>query len=114
MITLATLPQATAQQVYDQVKAHLLTQMKKSTTTKGLCQYRSKKDRRCAAGCLISDKEYDVRMENTTWDILVNRKQVPSVHNRLIRHLQLVHDRWPVSAWRAQLERVALKYNLIP
>jgi hypothetical protein len=52
MITLETLPQATAQEVFDQVATHLLTQRQRSTT-KGNCAYRGDDGLKCAAGCLL-------------------------------------------------------------
>ena len=72
MITLKTLPQATAQEVFDQVAKHLLTQMKKSVAkraaesasdSKDYCMYRGFDGTKCAAGCLISDDEYKPEFE---------------------------------------------------
>ena len=56
MITLATLEQATAQQVFTQVKNHLLKQNEKSMIN-GICAYRGSNGLQCAAGCLMSDEE---------------------------------------------------------
>ncbi len=54
-ITLATLPEATAQEVYSQVRKHLLTQKMKSIEEGKGCVYRGPDGLMCAAGCLISD-----------------------------------------------------------
>ena len=71
-ITLKTLGQATAQEVFDQVSSHLLTQMKKSINPKNpsLCVYHADSGLKCAAGCLISDDEYTPRMAALGWDLL--------------------------------------------
>jgi hypothetical protein len=116
MITLATLPQATAQQVYDQVKAHLLKQMKKSTNPIVLmeCLYRGANGLKCAAGCLISDEEYSSNMENRTWKELVDKELVPADHRALINMLQEVHDCREVDEWHKGLSIVANYFKLIP
>src|SRR5690348_12910594 len=101
-ITLATLAQATAQEVFDQVAVHLLKQYRRSIDEKGNCFYRSVsyggKTLMCAAGCLIADHEYRPEMDSgggtgTTWHALVRRQLVP-VHatEMLIAELQRVHD----------------------
>ena len=61
MITLKTLPQATAQEVFDQVTQHLLKQGKAARSGTGACRYRVEtrgEILKCAAGCLIADDEY--------------------------------------------------------
>lgn len=61
MIALKTLAQVTDQEVFDQVKTHLLSQKVKSMsrTLEDTCAYRSANSLKCAAGCLIGDDEYD-------------------------------------------------------
>jgi hypothetical protein len=116
MITLATLPQATAQQVYDQVKAHLLKQGKKSTNPIVLmeCLYRAPGGLKCAAGCLISDEEYNPQMEGRPWRSLITIKLTPSDHELLITELQYVHDDHDPEEWAQQLKDLANRHNLIP
>lgn len=116
MITLATLPQATAQQVYDQVKEHLLKQMKKSTGQNNtlLCMYRGASGLKCAAGCLISDDEYYPKMEEVSWDDLVTDDKVTPIHSALISELQDLHDFCSPEHWGTYLTNLAQKYNLIP
>ena len=66
MITLKTLPQATAQDVFDHVTQHLLKQGKRSVSSTGACQYRTEQAEgvlKCAAGCLITDDEYNSKFE---------------------------------------------------
>ena len=66
MITLKTLGKATAQEVFDQVATHLLTQNERSLDGAS-CSYRNCDGLKCAAGCLISDDEYDNQMEGIDW-----------------------------------------------
>jgi len=50
MITLATLHLASAQEVFTQVKNHLLSQNRKSLLSKDICGYRGQYGTACAAG----------------------------------------------------------------
>lgn len=68
-ITLATLAQATEQEVFDQVARHLLAQGVQSTMMRldgvsTTCQYRGEGGRKCAAGALIGDDEYRPWMDS--------------------------------------------------
>lgn len=112
MITLKTLPQATAQEVFDQVATHLLTQNKRSERG-GRCTYQGINGTKCAAGCLISDDEYIPEMENIGhWAKLISQNLVPENHALLIRNLQIVHDGYVPLEWKQELKRVADNYNL--
>ena len=105
-ITLATLPQASAQQVFDFVCHHLLTQQQASTDASGDCVYHSAKGTKCAAGCLIDEDEYIREMEKTTWGRLVGYGLVPEAHRELISHLQNIHDDCAPESWKAELRKV--------
>lgn len=114
MITLATLPDATAQEVFDQVVTHLRQQGKKSKGRYG-CAYRSeKKDGNtlmCAAGCLISDEEYDKeRMEGKDWS--TSNAWIPTEHARLIKSLQFTHDVDDVEEWEEGFQSIAERHHL--
>lgn len=98
MITLKTLPQATAREVFEQVKEHLLRQGKRSEEEPDKCLYRFG-GLSCAAGCLIGDSEYNEAMEGENWRWLINRGYVPDVHKYLIASLQRIHDKYPVDQW---------------
>lgn len=111
MITLKTLPQATTQEVFDQVARHLIKQGKKSTRADGDCQYR-KGNLKCAAGCLIKKSEYEERWENTTWGGLVARGWVPPEHQELIGELQAIHDDYDVKNWELALDKLAVQKSL--
>lgn len=120
MITLAILEQVTAQQVYNQVKGHLLDQKEQCITTKG-CVYRNDSGLKCAAGSLIGNSEYLPEMDEhsedngTSWGDLVERGLVPDTqHNKLISDLQVVHDVEQPMYWEKELMRVALEHDLEP
>ena len=111
MITLKTLPNATAQQVFDQVAAHLMAQRQLSSDAYGICQYRHG-NLMCAAGCLIGNGEYDESYEKLgSWGSLVAREIAPRDHIFLIQDLQDVHDEYNVREWPSILKRVSVKYD---
>lgn len=114
-ITLKTLPQATEQEIFDQVKNHLLTQNKASMREGGTCVYRGPNGLKCAAGCLIGDDEYLPEMDRaygTTWLALAGRGLVPQEHKDFIIELQNVHDDWSPSSWPDKLNKLAGKKGL--
>lgn len=134
-ITLATLPNATAQQVFDYVVAHLRKQGRKSALGaiereggQASCQYRMTANDgtvlRCAAGCLIADSEYIAAREGSSWaylsgvydkaDIIIPLKEtrVPNQHALLIKSLQHVHDNIEIPLWEEHFERVAKENTL--
>jgi hypothetical protein len=112
MISLQTLHKATAQEVFDQVASHLLTQKSKSQDDELSCRYRGNDGTSCAAGCLISDSEYNEIMEGQTWQTLVYNKRAPDAHMYLIAELQAAHDNAAEGLWKLQLELVAKNNGL--
>lgn len=115
MITLATLEDATAQEVFDQVALHLLNQNTSSRVYNkdgSYCAYRGNRGLKCAAGCLIGDYEYNKRLESNTWFDLVHLKKVPDTHKWLIRELQKIHDEYDVFQWREELATIAQLFQL--
>ena len=112
MITLATLHQATAQQVFEHVARHLITQNKKSEDYETqTCKYRDC-GQKCAAGCLMSDEEYSFWFEGREWEHLVAAGLVPDCHGELISRLQTVHDKSNPPQWRAKLQLLAKELSL--
>lgn len=105
MITLATLEQATAQEVFEQVKKHSIEQPFKSMDEES-CLYRDGKGHKCFAGCLIADDEYIPEMEVWSWDSLVRRGLVPDKHKDLIIRVQKIHDHTHPEAWPLKLSSV--------
>lgn len=117
-ITLATLAEATAQEVFDQVATHLLKQNEQSRSADDWCAYRGANGLMCAAGCLIADDEYKVAFDtggnapSKGWDSLIADGFVPRAHSELIQGLQHVHDCYPPDQWRSALARTASGFGL--
>ena len=113
MITLKTLPEASRQEVFDQVVDHLLTQNKVSQNSDGLCVYKNEEGLKCAAGCFISDEEYDgYKMEGNEWDFLAKTGLVPRMHMTLIKRMQDVHDMGLPEEWEGALKYLAQEEKL--
>ena len=110
MITLATLPEATEQEVFEQVSRHLLTQYETSSNG-GSCKYKYD-DLKCAAGCLIGPDEYSESLECNNWDELAIKDLVPMKHHIFIRKLQALHDSLLPNVWKSNLIALGKKYNL--
>lgn len=109
MITLKTLPEATSQQVFDQVAVHLLKQNATSELHSGDCAYRGLNGLKCAAGCLISDDEYKQDFEGCRWNDIAGKG---SNHFDLIRELQVLHDFYEPVYWREKLSFIANDFGL--
>lgn len=113
MITLKTLPQATAQEVFDQCATHLLTQGRKAQREESTeCMYRTADGLTCAAGCFIAADEYNPAFEGKKWFGLARDGLVPREHQKLINELQSMHDDAYVADWPKALRRVAAYYGL--
>ena len=116
MITLKTLQEATAQQVFNQVTTHLLKQNCRSVgrSVVGIesCMYRGDITLKCAAGSLIGDDEYLKSMEGGNWLYLVMKGVVPVYHSQLISQLQSVHDGFTPDLWVENLKNTAKEYGL--
>lgn len=115
-ITLSTLSKATAQEVFDQVAKHLLKQNSQSFGSCGGCAYRGVDGTQCAAGCLISDEEYDPIWDKNgnQWYTLISEEKVPKDHGTLICELQRVHDNYEPDLWLRELDKLADNYGLVP
>lgn len=111
MITLKTLPQATAQEIFDQVARHLLTQNEQSVDEVGNCLYRCGK-LKCAAGCLIADDEYSAAFEGDLWNSLVATNGITEKHRLLIQTLQCTHDDFAPPEWSVLLGDLAERFGL--
>jgi len=109
----------TKQETFDTVVAHLRQQGRKAEAPRKsygyFCTYRSPDGRKCAAGCLIPDDEYDSVMEGKfVHDPGVVRDCIERHGHdvKLVRALQVVHDADDVSAWERALELVAEEHCL--
>ena len=113
MITLKTLPQATAQEVFDQAAKHLIAQGERSTEHDGTaCLYLSPDGLKCAAGCFIGDDEYTGEYEANDWAILIDEEVAPQIHDALIINLQSIHDRHQPCEWPSLLQELAESLGL--
>lgn len=121
--------QLSAQQIFDRVATHLLTQGRRSlrfrpgSSLPEGCAYRGTEGLRCAIGCLISDESYDPRMEGRSVHYLVEdnagRATFPDLeplwpHYELLRRLQKVHDESEPPFWLGQLRAIASEFGLSP
>lgn len=109
------LNELTAQQVFDRVARHLLTQGEKATAFSRLaCMYRTDTGLKCAAGCLIPDAEYYDNLEYKSWGELRAEGIVSPAHSLLILSLQRIHDNNGPSLWLEKLQDLASKNDLSP
>jgi hypothetical protein len=115
MITLATLHEYTAQEVFDYISNHLLSQAEKcegfDDDMNPVCVYRNTSNQCCAAGCLISPEEYGESIEGKDWNTLMNNGKVPVIHHGLISSMQKVHDTHKADDWYKALKEVARIYD---
>lgn len=115
MITLKTLPQATAQEVFDQVTNHLLTQNQACMSycfNVTSCSYKNEEGLKCAAGCFIADEEYHGMMEGKSWTSLVDMGLAPEAHQTAISSYQKLHDEVDPKYWREMLEEYSKRHAL--
>jgi hypothetical protein len=120
MITLATLEHATAQEVFDQIAAHMLKQKARSMVEDDVCAYRGEGGLKCAAGCLISDEEATrfkpgFNLNTLPWSCLVSRGMATDKHKRLISEMQAIHDNPhfdPKHDWLVEIKKLAKKKEL--
>ena len=92
---------ATSQEVFDFVAHHLLTQNEKSIRG-NLCSYKAQKNLKCAAGCLISEDNYDTGFEGLGWNEVSNKLGMLN-HCSLVADLQGLHDHTIVRKWKNEL-----------
>jgi hypothetical protein len=103
------------QRTFDRVAKHLLKQGCKSHHPMKGCLYRGPRKTMCAIGCLITDREYDKKMENKCVSSLL--KYFPKLHRfakveSLLDYLQSVHDKNEPENWKEELRGVARRFNL--
>lgn len=125
MITLKTLPEASLQDIFNQVAKHLLTQNAKSQLSLShsgvkskACAYRGEESRQCAIGCLIADEEYKFAMDgtgDTSFMGLVAEGYFPTVDEEkadFLINLQYIHDAPDPEQWEERLLQLAIDYKL--
>lgn len=113
--------QLTKQEIFDTVVAHAHAQKYHSFfSDSDDCAYRGMNDTKCFIGALITDDEYDEKMEYSSAVDLIDANLFPA---RLIfdgcesfyNSLQCIHDLYDVEDWESEFklfaERYALKYE---
>jgi hypothetical protein len=121
-ISVDNLAEATAQEVFDFIAAHLLRQDRKAgVTIEGgfSCRYKDASGAKCAAGSLIPDDKYVPQMEERPWFGTYCKKagvtqafEFSENHAGLINSLQALHDNDNVGTWKANLSYLAKRYEL--
>ena len=115
---------ATAQEVFDYVIGHLVSQGKQSIQMEGgeSCAYRGDNGAKCAVGVLIPDEVYNDVMEGDSVDGLIENFPRECMitgikkHKDILNSLQNMHDSF--SAWQNQdsfsrkAQHIADLYNL--
>ena len=107
----------TTRQIFDRVKAHLLTQRKKAIDETGDCVYLADNGLQCAVGCLIAPDEYSKEMEGLP--VYELDKINPSFKNfdlgnseqsTILELLQAIHDSNDVDEWENELNRLENRF----
>lgn len=112
----------TTQEIFSQVRKHLLTQMAVSTISNGRteqCAYRGGVGRMCAAGCLITDESYQPQIEgqlvgSPAVNDALTRSGVPVSALELVRRMQSIHDGLAPTRWMEKLNKLAEDHGLEP
>ena len=110
----------TAQEVFDTVATHLLTQNERSLRPDGCaddCAYRGDKGMKCAVGVLIPDDVYTPHMEGKSISAVQSSAHALGHlrrHMALLLALQQLHDTNLVGDWPRSLRETARFFNLSP
>ena len=82
----------TAQQTFNKISKHLLTQLEVSATNQQ-CLYRMNSGLQCAVGCLIPDDQYYGALEGNSVEHIVGQVPALQFHDfYTMTQLQLLHD----------------------
>lgn len=107
----------TRREVFEKVKAHLLSQNGRSRNGLGDCLYRGPGDMKCAVGCLIANEHYNLGLENKlVFDSEVRasleKSGVPTDHCtiNMLSALQVCHDDEEVNDWPEYLDAIERRY----
>jgi hypothetical protein len=110
----------TLQRTFNKVCRHLLKQNKKAKRG-DTCVLRDSQGNKCAAGCLIPQKDYSKYgklfeecslVSGTVWSDFDEYLQEKGHDLRLVRELQNVHDDFHPNKWKSALNEVAKQFNL--
>lgn len=108
-------------EVFEKVKAHLLTQGKRSMgprndeTNTIRCAYRGDNGAMCAIGCLIPDELYSPTLEghdSSHCDIrtVLAKAGFESIDKSMLSVLQRMHDGYSPDMWTIELDRIEARY----
>lgn len=114
-----------ANEIFDRVKDHLLTQGVRSSRPMiadngyrhTMCTYRGPEGRSCAIGCLIPDEAYDETIEGLSATSIDFKKAIKFATKEpadflysMLDDLQWVHDECDPVEWEATLTDVENRY----
>lgn len=105
------------QRLFNKVARHLLKQGVRAANGELMtCQYRTSDGKRCAVGCLISDRYYKPGMEG--WDVIglidegFNLPSSIIENGRFLADLQDIHDGYDPGVWPDRLREFAIERDL--
>jgi hypothetical protein len=114
----------TPRQIMERVRAHLLTQNKRSVDEDDHCRWRVERPGHvtlmCAVGCLIPEELYTAKMERVStlealfacYPDVADAIGATDNNTQLLYELQSVHDHYGPSLWPAALRNVAIKFGI--
>lgn len=112
----------TAQEIYNKVSTHLLTQNEKAIDpSSGQCKYRVNNGLKCAIGCLIVDSNYKIEMEGKNAESLILDfclwylfpENLPEYRGySFLSELQRIHDGKECSSWESELDAFRIGWDL--
>lgn len=116
-MNLTTINNYSLQEIFDFVSNHLLTQnercVNENIAETFSCNYKSEKGLKCAVGCLMSDEEYDVKLEGYgVKDDKFDKFNISEDRKDLLSTLQIIHDTTIPDSWKTELEMFAKNLHL--
>lgn len=109
--SLSHIKQASLQDIYDQVKGHLLKQKKKSMYNEQ-CDFISTDGCRCSVGCLMS-REEAYKYRGLPLDLIEPILELDESRQDLLGLLVDCHDCYRVEDWETRLGQIAETYDLV-
>jgi len=113
----------TRQEIFDFVSEHLLEQgveaVRKHSSGRDECVFRTEKGLKCAIGCLIPESEYRPGFEGRNFLEVARALPKHSAlrrasvdHPTLLGGLMFVHDECVPSEWKVRLASLAAEHDL--
>lgn len=100
-----------AQEIFERVSNHLLTQRKRSMDEYESCRYRGPGGLKCAVGCVIPDRCYNEEMEGQSVEFIKLPNSIKA-HRSLLLELQDCHDDFSVKDWASRLRAIGYSFCL--